>query len=54
MEIQSDFDALVMALRLALTAPDDDKAQQVAEMAEQIAARMSDIDIARAKREALQ
>ena len=37
---------------LAITAPDDDKAAQCVEIAEQIAVNMSEIEVERAKREA--
>jgi hypothetical protein len=53
MKIDNDFDALVMALRLAITAPDDDKAKEVIEYAELIAAGMSETEVARAKKASL-
>jgi hypothetical protein len=53
MTIDNNFDALVMALKLAIDAPSDEKAKEVSDMAEQIAAGMSEIEVERAKREAL-
>ena len=50
--IDNDFDALVMALRLAVQAPTDEKAQEVIDIAERIAVGMSEFEIERAKREA--
>lgn len=44
--------ALVLALKLAITAPSEDKALACIEMAEQIAAGLSEFEIAAAKREA--
>ena len=52
MTIDNDFDALVIALRLAVQAPTDEKAQEVIEIAEQIAVGMSEFEVERAKREA--
>ena len=48
------FDALVLALQLAITAPDDDKAQECIKHAEQLAQGFSEIDVERAKRQALE
>ena len=48
---ESPFDALVTALELAVTAPTEEKAQQCVEIAEQIAANLSEIEVERAKRE---
>ena len=53
MTIDNDFDALVIALRLAIEAPNDEKAKQVIEMAEQIASGMSEFEVERAKKLAL-
>jgi len=52
MNFSTEYNALVSALTLAITAPDDAKATQCVEMAEQIAANMSEIEVERAKREA--
>jgi hypothetical protein len=54
MTIDNDFDALVVALRLAINAPSDEKAKEVIQMAEQIAAGMSEFEVERAKKLALQ
>ena len=48
----TDCDALVLALRLAITAPTESQAQQCVAMAETIAARLSEIEVQRAKKEA--
>lgn len=53
MTIDNNFDALVTALRLAITAPNDEKAKEVIEMAKLMAAGMSEFEVERAKREAL-
>ena len=52
MKPSNEHDALVLALKLAITAPDDAKATQCVEMAEQIAANMSEIEVERAKKQA--
>ena len=51
-EIKNDYDALVEALRLAVTASDDDKSQECVEIAESIAANLTELEVARAKKEA--
>ena len=51
MNFSNEYNALVSALTLAITAPDDDKAAQCVEIAEQIAANLSEIEVERAKRE---
>ena len=48
------FDALVLALQLALTATDGDKVQECIKHAEQLAQGLSEIDVERAKRQALE
>lgn len=48
----SDYDALVFALTLAVTAPSDEKAEECARMAGMFAASLDEVSIARAKREA--
>jgi hypothetical protein len=50
--ITNDYDALVQALVLAVTAPAEEKAAEVTAIADQIAARMSEIEVARAKHQA--
>jgi len=52
MKISNDYDALVMALTLAITAPNDEKAAQCVEMAENIASSLSELEVERAKKEA--
>ncbi len=46
-------DALVLALTLAVTAPTDEKAQMCVEIAEEIAAGLSEFEVELAKRDAL-
>jgi len=48
------FDALVLALQLAITAPDGDKDQECIKHAEQLAQGFDAIDVERAKRQALE
>ena len=54
MKLSNNYDALVSALTLAITAPTDAKADQCIEIAEQMATGMSEIEVSRAKREAEQ
>lgn len=51
---ENDYEALVLGLQLALTAPDDEKAEEIVREVETMIARsdLSEIDVARAKREA--
>ena len=49
---KNDYDALVLALRLAIEAPDDKKVKVCVKMAEDIASRLSEFDVERAKKEA--
>ena len=49
---ESQFDALVTALELAVTAPTEEKAQQCVEIAENLATGLSEIDVERAKKAA--
>tara|TARA_R100000808_G_scaffold24116_1_gene54771 strand:- start:1042 stop:1224 length:183 start_codon:yes stop_codon:yes gene_type:complete len=53
-EITNDFDALVQALELAITAPDNEKAQEVTAIADSISQGMDELEIARAKKLALE
>lgn len=46
----NQFDALVLALQLAISAPDQQKAQACIEHAEQLSAGLTDIEIERAKK----
>ncbi|MFN8070834.1 MAG: hypothetical protein U0R66_03340 [Mycobacterium sp.] len=50
--ITNNFDALLQALALAVTAPTDEKAQQATVLAEQVAARMPELEVQRAKHQA--
>ena len=52
MEIENNYQALVAALKLVITAPTDDKARECIEMAESFAATLSSNDVERAKDEA--
>ena len=51
---ESQFDALVTALELAVTARTEEKAQQCVEIAENLATGLSEIDVERAKKQAEQ
>ena len=48
-EVTCDFDALVLALKLAITADTDEKSETCVVLAEQIAARMPSDQIEKAK-----
>ena len=52
MKPTNDYEALVLALTLAINAPDDAKAAQCVDMAESIAANLSELDVQRAKNQA--
>lgn len=45
--------ALTLALKLALTAPDEEASEKATALAEEIAANLDELAIARCKREAL-
>jgi len=49
---QSDYEALVLALTLAITASTDEKAKDCSDIADSIANKLSELEIVRAKREA--
>lgn len=51
--IDNNYDALVMALRLALSAPSDEKSQQAVDIANMLADNFSDAEVEAAKQEAL-
>lgn len=51
MEIENDYQALVSALKLAVTAPTAAKAQECVEMAKSFASSLSLEEIERAKKE---
>ena len=48
----NDYEALVLALRLAITAPSEAKAAECVAMAEGVAANLSELEVERAKKEA--
>ena len=48
------YDALVLALILAINAPDDAKADECAYMAEQIAQGLSELEVKRAQKDAME
>ena len=52
-EPKKDYDALVLALTLSITAPTEEKSKQCVSMAEKLAANLSEIEVERAKREAM-
>ena len=47
----NDYEALVLALRLSITADTDEQFNRALEMAEGFAVRLTDIEVARAKKE---
>lgn len=47
----NDYEAFVLALELAVSAPTDEQSQKALEMAESIAPNLTDIEIARAKKQ---
>tara|TARA_Y100001963_G_C6641604_1_gene381253 strand:- start:101 stop:292 length:192 start_codon:yes stop_codon:yes gene_type:complete len=51
-EPSNDYEALVLALTLSITAPTEEKSKQCVDMAEELAMNLSEIEIQRAKREA--
>ena len=48
----NQFDALVLALKLAITAPDEGKAKECIKNAEELTQGLSEIEVERAKRQA--
>jgi len=48
----NQFDALVLALKLAISAPDQAKAQECIKHAEELTQGLSEIEVERAKRQA--
>ena len=52
-EPSNDYEALVLALTLSITAPTEEKSKQCVDMAEELAMNLSEIEIERAKREAM-
>ena len=51
-EIKTNYDALVTALWLAVTAPDDDKSDECLDIDESIARKLSETEVLRAQKEA--
>ena len=51
--LETDYDALVMALVLGITAPSDEKAMEVTALANLVARSLTPEDVTRAKVEAL-
>jgi hypothetical protein len=52
MEIENNYQALVQALVLAITAPTEEQAHRATEMAEGFAAGLDEVTVERAKKEA--
>tara|TARA_Y100001968_G_scaffold261732_1_gene249661 strand:- start:545 stop:736 length:192 start_codon:yes stop_codon:yes gene_type:complete len=52
-EPTNDYEALVLALTLSITAPTEEKSKQCVSMAEELAMNLSEIEIQRAKRDAM-
>lgn len=48
--IKNDFEALVLAFKLAIIAPTKEKSKQATDLALLIASKMSELEIARAKK----
>ena len=53
-EITNHFDALVQALQLAITAPSNEKAQEVIAIADSLIQGMDELEVARAKKIAME
>ena len=51
--ITNDYDALVLALRLAINAPDDEASRKCVHIAEGIAHNLNESEVSKAKIEAL-
>lgn len=49
-EIKSSTDALAQALMLSVTAPTEEKSKQALAIAEQLAAGLTEVEVARAKK----
>ena len=52
-EPTNDYEALVLALTLSITAPTEEKSKQCVAMAEELAMNLSEIEVERAKRDAM-
>ena len=51
-EPKNNYEALVLALRLAIDAPTEEQAEKATKMAEEFASTLNEFDIDRAKKEA--
>ena len=51
-EPKNNYEALVLALRLAIDAPTEEQAQRAVAMAEDLASSLSELEVERAKKEA--
>lgn len=54
MKPSNDYEALVLALTLAVTASDEKKVGECVQMANEFAGRLSEIEVERAKKQAYQ
>ena len=52
MKINNDYEALVSALKLAVSAPTEEKSNQALQLAHSFASKLSEVEIERAKKEA--
>ena len=50
-EPKNNYEALVLALRLAIDAPTEEQAQRAVQMAEDFASNLSELEVERAKKE---
>ena len=50
-EPKNNYEALVLALRLAIDAPTEEQAQRAVQMAEDLASSLSELEVERAKKE---
>ena len=50
-EPKNNYEALVLALRLAIDAPTEEQAQRAVQMAEDFASSLSELEVERAKKE---
>ena len=52
-ELKNNYEALVLALKLSITATTKEKVNQTVQIAESIAKNMTEIEVARAKKECM-
>jgi len=52
MKIKDDYQALVTALKLAVSAPTEEKSNEALQLAHSFASKLSELEIERAKKEA--